>query len=340
MTLSVVPPQAHHFDMVDVGRKRPTRRQAVACGTLYMNARAFDAVVNKTLPKGDALALAEIAGIMAAKKTPDMIPMCHTLPLDRVSIHCRPDPKQGSVTVYAHVSALAKTGVEMEALAAASAALLTIWDLTKGTDPALRMDGIKLLVKTGGKSGHWINPDGIPDWLAAQLPDGRTLSARRVGVIVASDRAAQGVYEDESGALLLELVRGAGAESGGVLYRLVPDGAADIGGAITACIGAGADLILISGGTGPGPRDITPEVLEGICDRMLHGLGDMLRAESLHFTDTAWLSRMTAGIAGATLIVALPGSPRAVQQCWDVIAPFIGTALNKLSDQGCIKEAS
>jgi cyclic pyranopterin phosphate synthase len=146
-----------NFKMIDVGRKRPTRRRAVACGKIKMNREAFEAVRDGTLPKGNVLALAEAAGIVGAKKTPDLIPMCHTLPLDQVTIHCDLNAADHSVTVYAQAAAFAKTGVEMEALAGVNAALLTIWDLTKGTDPNLSIEGVRLLVKTGGKSGNWVN---------------------------------------------------------------------------------------------------------------------------------------------------------------------------------------
>ena len=168
------------FKMIDVGRKRPTRRRAIAVGTIYMSAEAFERVKTGTLPKGDVLALAEAAGIAGAKKTPDMIPMCHTLPLDQVTIHCALNNQNHSVNVYCQAAAFAKTGVEMEALAGVNNALLTIWDLTKGVDPDLRIDGVKLLVKTGGKSGVWTNPNGIPDWLVAQLPDEQSLKEKSV----------------------------------------------------------------------------------------------------------------------------------------------------------------
>ena len=149
-----------HFKMIDVGRKRPTRRRAIACGTIRMNREAFIAVRDGTLPKGNVLALAEAAGITGAKKTPDLIPMCHTLPLDQVTIHCDLQEEENSVIVYAQAVAFAKTGVEMEALAGVNAALLTIWDLTKGTDPNLAIGDVRLLVKTGGKSG--VSRNGSP----------------------------------------------------------------------------------------------------------------------------------------------------------------------------------
>ena len=322
-----------NFKMIDVGRKRPTRRRAVAVGTISMGAEAFERIKTGTLPKGDVLALAEAAGITGAKKTPDMIPMCHTLPLDQVTIHCALDEATHSVSVYCQAAAFAKTGVEMEALAGVNNALLTIWDLTKGVDPNLSIGNVELLVKTGGKSGIWTNPKGIPPWLAAQLPDDKILNNKRAAFLVMSDRAASGEYEDKSGPVLKELLDGAGAEI--VDHVVIPDDADTIAQHIQSiCTTHKPDLLIASGGTGPGPRDVTPDVLGAISDRMLDGLGDVLRTESLHFTDTAWLSRMTAGMVGATLVIAFPGSPKAVKECWDILEPFLGDALNKIAKQG------
>ncbi len=322
-----------NFKMIDVGRKRPTRRRAIACGTIRMNKEAFQAVRDGTLPKGNVLALAEAAGITGAKKTPDLIPMCHTLPLDQVTIHCDLDVQDHSITVYAQAAAFAKTGVEMEALAGVNAALLTIWDLTKGTDPNLSIEGVRLLVKTGGKSGIWVNPDGIPQWLEDQLPDASFLRGKKATILVMSDRASKGEYADQSGVLLKDLLAAAGAEI--AAYEVVPDQEEDIAQAITSlCKSGQPDLLIATGGTGPGPRDVTPEVLEKISDRMLEGLGNVLRAESLHYTDTAWLSRMTAGMVGTTLVIAFPGSPKAVKECWEILSPFLGDALEKIQKQG------
>lgn len=322
-----------NFSMVDVGRKRPTRRRAVACGTIRMNRTAFDAIRNGTLPKGNVLALAEAAGIMGAKNTPTLIPMCHTLPLDQVTIHCNMDEQDCCITVYAQAVAFAKTGVEMEALAGVNAALLTIWDLTKGKDPNLSIEGIRLLIKTGGKSGVWVNPDGIPAWLEEQLPEAAFLKGKSAAILVMSDRASKGEYKDESGICLKTLLSEAGADI--KAYEIIPDEADKIEQSILKiCREQKPDLLIASGGTGPGPRDVTPDVLAKISDRMLEGLGDVLRFESLYFTDTAWLSRMTAGMVGATLVVAFPGSPKAVKECWDILSPFLGDALDKIKKQG------
>ena len=320
------------FRMIDVGRKRITRRRAIACGRITVGAVALQKIKEKSLPKVDVLALAEVAGIMGANKTPELVPMCHSLPLDQVSIHCVPS-EPDAVDVYAQVVTHAKTGVEMEAIMGVQAALATIWDLTKGTEPNLTIGSIRLLIKEGGKSGLWLNPDGIPDWLAAQFPAQKTMVGVKVAVLVMSDRAAAGVYEDKSGALLQKLLRDDGADV--ATLQIIPDNENEISNALHAlCKEHRPKLIITSGGTGPGPRDVTPDVLDRVCDRILEGFGEVLRRESAAFTDTAWLSRMKAGMLGETLIVALPGSPKAVGECWEILRPFLAHALVMIEGQG------
>ncbi len=319
------------FRMIDVGGKRVTRRRAVACGTITVGPVVFGKIKEKSLPKGDVLALAEIAGIMGAKKTPDLIPMCHTLPLDQVTVHCVPQPPD-AVTVYAQVVTHAKTGVEMEAIIAVQTALAAIWDLSKGTEPNLTIGAVRMLAKEGGKSGLWINPDGIPGWLEAQLPARQTLAGVKAAVLVMSDRASSGTYEDKSGIMLEELLRTEGATV--TERKVIPDNRDDISDALHRLHETyNPALIIASGGTGPGHRDVTPEVLNVVCDRILEGFGEMLRRESATYTDTAWLSRMQAGILGETLVIALPGSPKAVGECWEIMKPCLARALLMIGKQ-------
>ena len=139
--------------MVDVGGKDDTDRRAVATGRIDMNAAAARAIADGTATKGDVLAAARIAGIMAAKRASELIPLCHPLPLAHVSLVLAADDR--GVTVTATCSTTGKTGVEMEALTAVSIALLTIYDMAKAVDKAMVMSGVRLLSKTGGKSGDW-----------------------------------------------------------------------------------------------------------------------------------------------------------------------------------------
>ena len=151
----------HGFSMADVAAKPVTFRLALASGQINVGEKAFELLKNKALPKGDALALAEFAGIQAAKQTPSLIPLCHPISLNRVSIHTRLQQDRFAVEVYAMAEIDAKTGVEMEALCGLNIALLTIWDLTKPINAALEITGVKLLYKSGGKRGDWIHPDGL-----------------------------------------------------------------------------------------------------------------------------------------------------------------------------------
>ncbi|MBB6122631.1 cyclic pyranopterin monophosphate synthase MoaC [Sphingobium subterraneum] len=139
--------------MVDVSAKTDTDRQAIASGRIAMSGDAAAAIAAGTMKKGDVLAVARVAGIMAAKKTSDLIPLCHPLPITKVSIDLVPDAT--GVTATATVRTRGQTGVEMEALTAVSVALLTIYDMGKAVDKAMTIGSIRLLEKTGGKSGDW-----------------------------------------------------------------------------------------------------------------------------------------------------------------------------------------
>jgi cyclic pyranopterin monophosphate synthase len=139
--------------MIDVGEKPATRRRAVARARVDMPDHVRERIAAGTLPKGDVLAAARIAGSMAAKHTPDIVPLCHPLPLTMVEV--APELGDGGVTIVAAAETTARTGVEMEALTAAVAAALTVYDMTKGLDPAISIRAAELLEKSGGKSGHW-----------------------------------------------------------------------------------------------------------------------------------------------------------------------------------------
>ncbi|MGI4733267.1 MAG: cyclic pyranopterin monophosphate synthase MoaC [Janthinobacterium lividum] len=140
--------------MVDVGGKADTAREAVASGRIAMSAAAAQAIATGAAAKGDVLAVARIAGIMAAKRTAELIPLCHPLPLTRVAIDLAPDA--AGVTVTATCATRGRTGVEMEALTAATVALLTIYDMAKAIDKGMTIETVRLLAKTGGKSGDWV----------------------------------------------------------------------------------------------------------------------------------------------------------------------------------------
>jgi cyclic pyranopterin phosphate synthase len=152
-------PRLTHLDargearMVGVGHKPPVLRRAVAEAVVRMRPESARAMSDGTLPKGDAAAVARVAGIMAAKRTPDLVALCHPLPIDRAAVDVAVDADAGAVTITATVETTARTGVEMEALTAASVAALNVYDLVKGIDAAIVIERVRLLEKTKGEGG-------------------------------------------------------------------------------------------------------------------------------------------------------------------------------------------
>jgi molybdenum cofactor biosynthesis protein MoaC len=164
-------PGSRRWSMADISRKQTTRRVAVAGGEIRVGEEAFQRIRAGTMPKGDPLAMAEIAGIQAAKQTPSLLPLCHPIALNRVLIHSVLRPETYGVELFCVAEIAEKTGVEMEALTGLSVALLTVWDLTKPVNPALAITGQRLLYKSGGKSGTWVHPDGMPQEVAMILEE-------------------------------------------------------------------------------------------------------------------------------------------------------------------------
>ena len=150
------------YKMVDVSSKEITHRRALAVGEIILNSKVIEMIKSKKMPKGDPLSIAEVSGINGVKKTSELIPLCHPLSLDHISIHTEINTQNNSIIVYCLVSANSKTGVEMEALSGVNSALLAIYDLSKIVEPNLRIANTRLLVKSGGKKGLWINPEGVP----------------------------------------------------------------------------------------------------------------------------------------------------------------------------------
>ena len=153
------------FNMVDVSLKKETFRRALASGKIYVGKEVFDLIKDSKMPKGDPITLAEISAVLGVKKTSEIIPLCHPLQIDHTATKIIMNEIDNSLEVYCIVSAIAKTGVEMEAIMGVNAALITIYDLSKIVNPHLKIDNIKLLIKEGGKSGLWKNPEGLPSFL-------------------------------------------------------------------------------------------------------------------------------------------------------------------------------
>ncbi len=310
------------FHMIDVGNKPVTHRIAVASGEIVVGVDAFALIRDRTLPKGDVLVLAEIAGIQGAKKAYEMIPLCHPMGLDMVRIITELLPEENAVRVYCIASVHAKTGIEMEVLAGVNAALLTIWDLSKMIETHLHMQNIQLLAKKGGKSGLWLNPASVPDWVMPLIhpPAAPLLVERKVAVLTLSDRAARGEYKDASGTLLKTTLE----ENGCIIcdYRVISDDKEGIVIAVQEMIKSHAPhLVITTGGTGVSPRDYTPEALLPLFDKEIPGVGELLRMDGAQFTPLSWSSRAVGGVIGKTLVITLPGNPSAVKEGLSALLP-------------------
>jgi cyclic pyranopterin phosphate synthase len=300
--------------MRDVSAKFPTLRSAKAVCTLLVNPSTITAIRKGTVPKADPLTVAKIAGVQAAKNTATLIPYCHQVPLDFVRVGITLDKK--SVTITSEVKTIWKTGVEMEALVAVSAAALTLYDMLKIIDDAMEIRSAKLIEKRGGKS--------------STHETGAGLSA---GVLVVSDSVSKKQAVDRSGKLLVERLRSFGMEVRH--YAIVSDDVAPIEKMLRLWSGtSGVDMILTTGGTGLGPRDVTPEATATIVQQRLLGIEETLRAFGQERVPTAMLSRGIAGLRGKTIIINLPGSRGGAEDGIAALFPAILHSFRMMRGEG------
>ena len=309
--------------MVDVGEKPVTARRAVAGATVRMRPDVLATLLDAGGPKGDALVTARLAGIGAAKRTSELIPLCHPLPLDHVDVELLPDREAGLVTVRAEARATARTGVEMEALTAASVAALTLYDMAKALQRDIVIERVELLSKSGGRSGDYERD--APE--AAAIP---SEAAREAAVVTCSNRSASGERTDESGPILVSMLREAGFDVAAEAH-VVADDAGAIASLLARLADAGHRLILTTGGTGLSPTDATPAATRRVIEREAPGLAELMRAAGLASTPMASLSGGVVGTRGRTLIANLPGSPRGARESLEALLPVLRHALEQLA---------
>lgn len=299
--------------MIDISKKIKTLRTAVAKATLSAAPSTIQALRENKLPKGDPIPVAKVAAVQAAKNTSLMIPYCHPLPLDYVD--CRFEIQNDRIEVTAEVKAIYKTGVEMEALAAVSAAVLTLYDMMKAVDEAMEITSIKLVKKTGGKS----------DFKPA------TVRGRKAVVLVVSDSVSAGTRGDISGKLIIERLKKEGFES--LMYDVVADDVSAIEAKLRDFVKT-ADIVITTGGTGLSPRDRTPEATARVIEREIPGIEEVLRAYGQDRTPFSMLSRGKAGVSGRAIIINLPGSSRAVAESLDALFPWLFHAFAMMEGEG------
>ncbi|SEK20893.1 molybdenum cofactor biosynthesis protein MoaC [Rhodococcus maanshanensis] len=315
--------------MVDVSAKATTTRIAVAGGELQTTAEVIALVRADGMPKADVLATARIAGIAGAKRTSELIPLCHQLSLSSVKIEF--GFTETTITVEATAKTTGQTGVEMEALTAVAVAGLTLHDMVKAVDPAATMNGVRLLTKEGGKHGHWVRPDAVEAETETETEaETPTAGPRSAVVLVASTGGARGTREDTTGPVISEWLTAQGLSVRGPLVYADADIATGLADALT---GAPA-LVVTTGGTGASPTDQTPEATRAVLDRELPGLAEAMRRKGSEKTPHASLSRGLAGLSGRTVVVNLPGSPGGVRDGMSVLEPILEHLLAQVAGGG------
>ena len=299
---------------VDVSRKLQTLREAKAYGRIRLSSECVEKIRNKELPKGDCIEASKLAGIYGAKHTSLLLPFCHPIGFDHVEVEL--NIGDGFIEVFATVRGIARTGYEMEALTAVSVALLNIYDMCKGFDPSMVIEEIKLLSKKGGKSQHYEDLKGI-----------------KTAVVTVSDRASKGVYEDKSGKLLMEKLKKLNSEV--VFYKVVPDEEEEIKNAIKEALREGAQIVITTGGTGLGPRDITPDVVEKMAVKEIKGFGEAMRIFGSQFTPKALVSRASGYVLPeGAIVLVLPGSKGAVEDYTEMLGGLLKHALDMAKGKG------
>lgn len=290
--------------MVDITLKTPTLRKAIAVATVKVSQNStITAIEQRKVPKGDIFEFARASALLAIKKTGDMIPDCHPLPVEFAAI--RYDLSGLEIHIEVEVHTIYKTGVEVEAMHGASVAALVIYDMLKPIDKQVGIEAIRLIEKQGGKSSN-------PKVSAQHL---------KAAVVVCSDTVSAGAKKDISGHLLMELLQEQGLLD--IAYFVVPDEREAIQQRLEQCKSDGIDLLVFTGGTGLSARDITPEAVAPYITKYIPGIMETARHYGQQRMKTAMLSRGIAGFADTMLVITLPGSPGGVREGISALFPQV-----------------
>jgi cyclic pyranopterin phosphate synthase len=304
--------------MVDVGGKPVTARRALARSVVRMRPDVLGSILDAGGPKGDVLVTARLAGIGAAKRTSELIPLCHPLPIDRVDVDLTPDRSAGSIEIRAEVRVTARTGCEMEALTAASVAALTVYDMSKALQRDIVIERVELLEKSGGRSGDYARDQPV------------ATAEHEAVVVTCSNRSAAGERDDTSGPALVDRLQDAGLDVAPEAVVVADDEEA-IAALLARLADEGHRLVLTTGGTGLTPTDVTPAATRRVIEREAPGLAELMRSAGMASTPMAALSRGVVGTRGSTLIANLPGSPKGATESLEALLPVIRHALDQLA---------
>jgi molybdenum cofactor biosynthesis protein MoaC len=290
--------------MVNITYKPTSLRKAIAQAIVCVSRQeTIDAIQNHQVPKGDVFEFSRAAGLLAVKKTSDVIPDCHPLPVEYTSIQHRIEGFNIVVTVEVHT--IYRTGVEVEAMHGASVTALTMYDMLKPLDKEVEIQSIRLVEKKGGKSDY-----------ADQLKE--TL---RCAVIVCSDSISEGSKQDFAGKAVMEKLKLVQLRT--ERYQIIPDEREQIQQTARDLSKEGFNLVLFTGGTGLSERDVTPEAIRPLLHREIPGIMEAARSYGQERTPYAMLSRGVAGFIHHTLVLTLPGSTRGAIETMDALFPYL-----------------
>lgn len=290
--------------MVDITHKNNSLRIALAQAVVVVSKqKTIDALQNRTVPKGDVFEMAKTAGLFAVKRTSDMIPDCHPIPIESTKISYEINGLE--ISIFVEIKTIYKTGVEVEAMHSASVVALTFYDMLKPIDKGIEIKNIRLLEKKGGKSDKKDTFD----------------TPIKTSVLVCSDSISKGEKEDFSGKIIVEKLKDQPVEVSS--YDIIPDGVENIQSKIKEYLSQNIELILITGGTGLSKRDFTPEAVKPLLEREIPGIGEHLRQYGQNRMPYSILSRSIGGLIGNTLVIALPGSTNGAKESMDALFPHI-----------------
>lgn len=291
--------------MVEITHKKTTLREAVAeAVVLVSKEETIQAVEQKTVPKGDVFEMAKTAGLFAVKRTSDMLPDCHPIPIEYTSVKYRIEGLK--IFIEITVKTIYKTGVEVEAMHGASVIALTMYDMLKPIDKGIEIQNIRLINKKGGKSDY------------VKMENYKKLKA---AVIVCSDTCDAGVKEDRSGKIIMEHLAKYNVET--VKYSIIPDEVDKIREVLELQVENKVDILIYTGGTGLSVRDVTPEAIIPLLERRIPGIEEAIRAYGQERTPYSMLSRSVVGTKGKTLVIALPGSTNGAAESMAAIFPEV-----------------